>query len=154
MKRAPNKSHCPVNYALESFGDSWTLLIVRDIVFWGKKTYGEFLESEEHIATNVLASRLAQMEQNNILTKAPCATDKRKEVYNLTNKGLDLIPIVLEMAGWGTTYDPETAAPKDFVAYAYAHRDAVFAQVRETVKNGGSLFAGADSVVRQLGMTK
>lgn len=152
MKRAPNKSHCPVNYALESFGDTWTLLIVRDIVFWGKKTYGEFLDSEEHIATNVLASRLVQMEQNGILTKAPCTTDKRKEVYSLTDKGLSLIPIIMEMSGWSGRYDAQTTAPRDFVEHVYANRDAMYVLIRKTVEAGGSLFAGENSVIAQMGL--
>ena len=59
MKRTDTKSHCPVNFALETFGDAWSLLIVRDIVFWGKRTYGEFLSSAEGISTNILSARLA-----------------------------------------------------------------------------------------------
>ena len=151
MKRS-NKSHCPVNFALESFGDSWSLLIVRDIVYWGKKTYGEFLESEEHIATNILAARLNELEQKGILTKHAHPTDKRKEMYELTEKGLDLIPIVLEMSGWATRYDPATTAPRQFVDYVYANREKMFKLVRDTVTQGGSLFAGENSVLHQIGM--
>jgi hypothetical protein len=73
---------------------------------FGKKTYGEFLESDEGIATNILASRLAQLVQTGILEKKPHATDKRKEVYALTEKGLDLIPILLELANWSAQHDP------------------------------------------------
>ena len=58
MKKKPLRSHCPINFGLEAFGDKWSLLILRDIVFRGKKTYGEFLKSEEGIATNILAARL------------------------------------------------------------------------------------------------
>lgn len=152
MKRAENKSHCPVNYALEAFGDSWSLLIVRDIAFWGKHTYGEFLESKEGIATNMLAARLVQLEQKGIITKAPHPTDKRKEVYNLTDKGLDLIPVMLEMSGWSATHDAETTAPQAFVKAAYADRTKVFALARETVARGGSVFVGPDSVIAQLGL--
>ncbi|HKX72691.1 MAG TPA: helix-turn-helix domain-containing protein [Candidatus Saccharimonadales bacterium] len=150
MKRADNKSHCPVNFALESFGDPWTLLIVRDIAYFGKKTYGDFLESEEAIATSVLASRLIAMEQKGILLKTQHPTDRRKEIYTLTEKGLDLIPVILEMSGWATHYDPHTGAPKQFVAAVYANRDAMFALVRETVQAGGSIFVGPNSVVRKM----
>ena len=100
------RSDCPINFALETFGDMWSLLIVRDIVYFGKKTYGEFLESDEGIATNILASRLAQLEQKGVLLKKPHDTDKRKEVYALTEKGLDLIPILLELANWSAQHDP------------------------------------------------
>jgi DNA-binding HxlR family transcriptional regulator len=150
MKRADNRSHCPVNFALEVIGDSWSLLIVRDIVFWGKNTYGEFMNSAEHIATNVLASRLAHLEDKGILVKKPHPTDKRKEVYELTEQGLDLIPVLLEMCGWSSTYDPLTEAPKDFVAQVYANREAMFKLIRETVQAGGSLFIGPNSVVSKL----
>ena len=92
------RSHCSVNYGLEIFGDKWSLLIVRDIVFAGKKTYGEFLKSEEGFATNVLASRLAFLEEQGILSKTPSSADRRKDFYALTEKGLNLIPILLNIA--------------------------------------------------------
>src|SRR3954464_2151303 len=149
MKRSENKSHCPVNFALETFGDTWSLLIVRDIVFWGKKTYGEFLDSSEGIATNVLAARLAHLEQKGILRKGPHETDKRKEVYTLTEKGLALIPILLEMSGWSAQHDPGTTAPQQFVASVYADREKMFGLVQETVRRGGSLFGGKDRLVQR-----
>jgi len=151
MKRSDNKSHCPVNYALEIFGDSWSLLIIRDIVFWGKHTYGEFLDSDEHIATNILASRLAHLEERGIIAKRPHDTDKRKELYILTEAGLDLIPVLLEISGWSSTHDTKTTAPKDFVAHVYANREAMFTLIRQTVRDGGSLFIGPNSVIRKMG---
>jgi DNA-binding HxlR family transcriptional regulator len=149
MKRAENKSHCPVNFALETFGDPWSLLIVRDIVFWGKRTYGEFLDSGEGIATNVLAARLVHLEQKGILTKGPHESDRRKEVYALTEKGLALIPILFEMSGWSTQHDPETTAPKQFVAAVYADRENMFSRIQELVRGGGSLFGGNSPMVKR-----
>jgi DNA-binding HxlR family transcriptional regulator len=149
MKRAENKSHCPVNFALETFGDAWSLLIVRDIVFWGKRTYGEFLDSGEGIATNVLAARLAHLEQKGILSKEPHDTDKRKEVYALTEKGLGLIPILLEMSGWSARHDPETTAPQQFVAAVYADREKMFSRIQDVVRGGGSLFGGENALVKR-----
>lgn len=149
MKRAENKSHCPVNFALETFGDAWSLLIVRDIVFWGKRTYGEFLDSGEGIATNVLAARLANLEQKGILSKGPHETDRRKEVYTLTEKGLGLIPILLEMSGWSAQHDPATTAPKQFVAAVCADRAAMFQRVQDAVRRGGSLFGGENALVKR-----
>src|SRR6058998_2774805 len=87
------RSDCPINFALETFGDPWSLLIIRDIVYFGKKTYGDFLASEEGMATNILASRLAHLEHQGILVKTPSPADKRKEEYVLSEKGLDLIPV-------------------------------------------------------------
>ncbi len=93
-------SNCPVNFGLETFGDKWSLLIIRDIVFWGKKTYGDFLKSDEGIATNILASRLTQLEREEIISKRPHPTDKRKDFYSLTEKGLELIPLLVEIVAW------------------------------------------------------
>jgi len=149
MKRAENRSHCPVNFALETFGDTWSLLIVRDIVFWGKRTYREFLDSGEGIATNVLASRLAHLEQKGILTKAPHETDRRKEVYSLTEKGLALIPILMEMSGWSARHDPETTAPMQFVEAVYANRDRMYSLIQDAVRRGGSLFGGENALVKR-----
>ncbi|MEJ7849233.1 MAG: helix-turn-helix domain-containing protein [Pyrinomonadaceae bacterium] len=102
MKESSNslRSNCPVNFGLENFGDKWSLLIIRDIVFWGKKTYGEFLKSDEGISTNILAARLASLEKEGILTKAPHATDKRTDFYMLTEKGFELIPLLVEIVAW------------------------------------------------------
>ncbi|MGB7479434.1 MAG: helix-turn-helix domain-containing protein [Burkholderiaceae bacterium] len=149
MKRSQNRSHCPVNFALETFGDTWSLLIVRDIVFWGKRTYGEFLDSREGIATNVLAARLAHLEKAGILTRAPHETDRRKEVFRLTEKGLALIPILLEMSGWAARHDPETTAPQAFVAAVYADRERMFGAVTDAVRAGRSLFGGDDPLLRR-----
>lgn len=153
MKRSDNKSHCPINFSLETFGDSWSLLIIRDIVWFGKKTYGEFLHSEEGISSNILASRLVQLEQKGILMKSPYESDKRKDAYSLTAKGLDLIPIVLEMALWGAQYDPETDAQMSFITAINADRELANRLIRDTVQTGGSIFAGPNSVVSKLGMT-
>lgn len=105
---AQKRSLCPVNFALEEFGDIWSLLIVRDILFFDKTTYGEFLASEEKIATNILATRLSQLVERGILQKMPDESDKRKDVYQLTQKGLDLYPIMLQMILWSAKYDPNT----------------------------------------------
>jgi DNA-binding HxlR family transcriptional regulator len=147
MKRSDNKSHCPINFSLETFGDSWSMLIVRDIVYFGKKTYGEFLDSEEGISSNILASRLVHLEQKGILAKKPHETDKRKEVYVLTEKGLNLIPVLLEMANWGANQDPETDAPQSWIAAVYADREMMIKLIRDTVQNGGSIFSGPNSVI-------
>ena len=144
------RSDCPINFALETFGDRWSLLIIRDMVYFGKKTYGEFLASDEGMATNILASRLVQLEQKGILVKKPHDTDKRKEVYLLTEKGLALIPILLEMAGWSAQHDPQTSAPQAWTAMVKADKEKMIRLIRETVQSGGSIFAGPNSVVSKL----
>ena len=137
------RSHCLVNYGLEIFGDKWSLLIVRDIVFAGKNTYGEFLKSEEGVATNILASRLAFLEEQGILSKAPSPADGRKDLYTLTEKGLDLIPILLDIVVWSAKHDPKSNARrrKEFIARLNRSAQKVSEEVKELVRNGGCIFS-------------
>ncbi len=114
-KKRSKRSNCPINFALETFGDMWSLLIVRDMINRQKSTYGEFLLSEEKISTNILADRLARLERKGIIEKKPHATDRRKDTYRLTSKGLDLAPVLLEMVVWSAKYDPNTPVTKEFV---------------------------------------
>jgi DNA-binding HxlR family transcriptional regulator len=145
MKTTPTKdvrSHCAVNYGVEVFGDRWSLLIIRDIVFAGKKTYGQFLKSEEGIATNVLASRLAFLEEQGILAKAPSPADGRKDVYTLTEKGLDLIPIVLSIVLWSAQHDAKSYVRprREFLARISENPMQVSEEVKALVRSGGCVF--------------
>ena len=143
------RSDCPINFALEMFGDPWSLLIIRDIVYFGKNTYGEFLASEEGMATNILASRLAHLEHQGLLVKKLSEKDKRKEEYVLTEKGLDLIPVLVEMANWSAEHDPHTAAPAAWIALMKDDREKMIRLIRETVQSSGSVFVGEKSLVSQ-----
>ena len=98
----------------------------------GKKTYGELLASEEGIATNVLADRLAWLEAHGIL-------EKRRTVYRVTAKGLDLLPMMVEMVAWSATYDPQTAAPRAFVKRIAKDRADVLAELKATYEDSGGL---------------
>jgi DNA-binding HxlR family transcriptional regulator len=143
------RSDCPINFALEIFGDPWSLLLIRDIVYFGKNTYGEFLASEEGMATNILASRLAHLEHQGILVKQRSEKDKRREEYVLTEKGLDLIPVLVEMANWSAQHDPHTAAPATWIALMNVEREKMIRLIRETVQSGGSVFVGEKSLLGQ-----
>ncbi|HEX8593892.1 MAG TPA: helix-turn-helix domain-containing protein [Pseudomonas sp.] len=136
------RSHCAVNYGVEIFGDRWSLLIIRDIVFVGKKTYGDFLKSEERIATNVLASRLAFLEEQGVLSKAPSPNDKRKDFYTLTEKGLDLIPVVLSIVLWSAKHDSKSYVRdlEEFVTRLSQNPTQVSEEVKALVRNGGCMF--------------
>jgi len=112
MKRTDQKSHCPINFSLEVFGDTWSLLVVRDIVCYGKQTYGEFLASKERISTRMLAMTLERLVGAGILKRTPHATDKRKDLYVLTEKGQLVVPVLMELATWGAQFDPQTSAPQ------------------------------------------
>lgn len=101
MKELKQRSTCPVSTSLDVLGDKWTLLILRDIVFAGKSTYGQFLQSAEKMATNILADRLAMLEAQGLLTKAVAADKKSKFTYRLTEKGVAVAPILVELILWG-----------------------------------------------------
>lgn len=100
-----NRSDCPISCSLDIFGDRWSLLIIRDIMLRGKVSYSEFLESEEKIATNILVNRLTVLESEKILLKEVSPANKSKYVYSLTQKGADLLPIVIEIMDWGAKYN-------------------------------------------------
>ncbi|GIE99766.1 winged helix-turn-helix transcriptional regulator [Paractinoplanes rishiriensis] len=151
MKRANGKSHCPINFGLETFGDPWSLLIVRDIVYFGKHTFKEFLAAEEKIAPSVLSARLTQLEAAGVLVSSPDETDRRRVSYRLTEIGLRLIPILVEIAGWSARVDPETGAPMDWIDLVDSRKPEMIALITETVRAGGSVFAGEDSVLAKLG---
>jgi DNA-binding HxlR family transcriptional regulator len=104
------RSRCPINVALEIFGDRWSLLIVRDLMFKGPRAYKELLEAEEGIATNILADRLQRLETTGIIAGTPDPADGRKIIYRLTPKGIDLAPVLVEMVLWSARYE-ETDAP-------------------------------------------
>jgi len=101
-----HRSHCPVNLMLEVFGDKWSLIIIRDIMFEGKRSFRELLQSEEKIASNILTDRLAMLERESILTKIPASDHKQKYIYSLTPKGIDLLPIMVEIGAWSLKHKP------------------------------------------------
>lgn len=115
MKQIKRKSDCPINFALEIFGDRWTFLIVRDLMFKGKHYYGEFLLSEEGIATNILSDRLSLLESNGIVDKSSDPSHKQKILYSLTQKGIDLVPVLIEVIMWSAKYDRNSAVDMKFV---------------------------------------
>ncbi|VAW53420.1 Transcriptional regulator, HxlR family [hydrothermal vent metagenome] len=104
--------NCPITFALGIFGDKWSLLIVRDIMFRGRSTYGEFQDAGDGIATNILSDRLKRLETNGIITKQRDPDNGRKKLYQLTERGMALAPILLEMYNWSGKYDPHSGASK------------------------------------------
>lgn len=110
--RSLRRSGCPISIALEIFGDSWSLLIVRDLMFKGFQTFNEFLAAGEGIASNILTDRLAKLEAAGILRKSPDASDARRFRYRLTEKGIDLAPALIEIVLWSARHeDTEAPAP-------------------------------------------
>jgi DNA-binding HxlR family transcriptional regulator len=134
MATQKRKSDCPVNYALEIFGDKWSLLIIRDLMYKGKKTYGEFLASEEKIATNILAHRLIMLEEAGLIKSKRDKDNKSKFNYTLTEKGIDLVPLLLEIIKWSAKHDKKTAAPKEFVSRVKNDREKFIKEISESLK--------------------
>ena len=100
------RSHCAVNLALEVFGDRWSFIIIRDMMFGGKRHFRELLQSDEKIASNILTDRLAMLEREGIISKESDPEHKQKIIYSLTEKGIDLLPIITQMVVWSFKYMP------------------------------------------------
>ena len=104
MEKTKKRSDCPVSCSLDIWGDKWSLLIIRDMMFSQKSTYGDFLKSAEGIATNILASRLQSLEEGKLIEKLEHPGSKAKVLYKLTQKGIDLLPIIVEVYLWAEKY--------------------------------------------------
>jgi DNA-binding HxlR family transcriptional regulator len=99
------RSGCPLNASVEMLGDRWSLLIIRDMMLRGFKTYKQFLECYEGIATNILADRLRKLVAYRIISTRPDPSDRRKVIYRLTPKGIDLAPVLTEMVLWAAAHE-------------------------------------------------
>lgn len=111
MARTTRRSRCPIATSLDIFGDRWSLLIVRDLMFKGRASFGEFIAAGEDIATNILADRLVRLEDAGIIRRGSHPVDGRKTVYGLTPKGLDLAPVMVELTLWAARHERiDTAA--------------------------------------------
>ena len=104
MAVSKKRSDCPISCSLDIWGDRWSLLIVRDLMLAKQCTYGDFLKSDEKIATNLLASRLQTLEENSMITKSEHPDSKAKVLYKLTQKGIDLLPLMVEINLWAEKY--------------------------------------------------
>lgn len=101
-----HRSGCPINLSLEVFGDKWTLLILRDMMFGGKRHFRELLRSEEGISSNILADRLRKLVEEGMITRADDPTHKQKAIYSLTEKAIALVPVFVQLGVWGSRYLP------------------------------------------------
>lgn len=106
------RSACPIGISLDIFGDRWSLLVVRDLMFKGLRTFKEFAAAGEGIATNVLAERLERLEGAGIIGRATDPDDARRVLYHLTDKGMALAPVLIEMVIWAARYEKTDAPPE------------------------------------------
>ena len=123
------RSDCPISYVLDFFGDKWTFLIIRDMVFEGKRFYTDFLHSKEGIATNILSSRLKKLEQNGVVISSVYPERKTKKVYALTEKGKQLVPVLVEMILWSAQYDETLNVPQTFLEKAATNKAGLVANI-------------------------
>ena len=130
------RSDCPIHMALAVLGDSWSLLIVRDLMFKGRTRFKDFLQAEEGISSNLLADRLASLEDAGILSKQADPQDGRGFRYQLTQRGVDLAPLMIEMVLWSAKHF-DTGAPADQLTAMRDHRDQVLAQLQSQLAPPG-----------------
>jgi DNA-binding HxlR family transcriptional regulator len=108
MPSTEPRSYCPINLSLEIFGDSWTLLVLRDMMFAGKRHFRELLQSDERISSNILADRLGRLVEQGLLSKSADPTHRQKAIYSLTEKAIALLPIIVQIGAWGSRWVPES----------------------------------------------
>jgi DNA-binding HxlR family transcriptional regulator len=142
MKQPEQRSDCPISSALDLFGDKWSLLVMRDLLFRNKSHYREFLASEEGIATNILADRLARLEAAGLIEKTGDDPRSGKQAYLPTAKGKDLIPLLLQMMLWSVKHNPQTAAPGALIA----ELEADLAKAARAIRHEGGIQAFLESL--------
>ena len=130
MTNKKRNTGCPIAYALDIFGDRWSLVIIRDILFKGVETYSELLKADERIATNVLANRLKEFEVSGIISKKQDPDNKRQYIYKITKKGAELVPILLEMVLWSAKYDSNTIATKEVLGRIKKDREKFIKEIK------------------------
>ena len=128
------RSDCPISCSLDVIGDKWSLLIIRDVMLRGKLSYSEFLNSEEGIASNILVNRLTILEEEEILVREVAPANKSKYIYSLTQKGADLMPIIIELMDWGAKYN-KNCPRKELGQKIKKDKAAVVRELNEALKN-------------------
>ena len=130
MKKSTPRSDCPISFALDFLGDKWSLLVIRDMIFEGKRFYKEFLQSKEGIATNILSDRLKKLEQAGLITSKVYEQLKTQKEYSLTQKGIDLIPVLVETILWSAKYQEGLAVSDEFLKKAKRNREQVIKNIK------------------------
>lgn len=131
-----HRSDCAISLALDAIGDKWSLIILRDIMFHDKRSYTELQSSEEHIATNILASRLSKMEEHGILLKETDPANRRRFIYYLTEKGIELFPVLLELTFWMKRHEHDAQASGEIMNHSQCkeHREAYIKSEMEKLR--------------------
>ncbi len=139
MSSIKKRSNCPISCSLDIWGDKWSLLIIRDLIQLKQATYGDLLKGEEKIATNILATRLQMLEEQGIILKSKHPDSKAKVLYTLTQKGIDLLPLLIEIHLWTEKYGTIPENKKALVKEAKKDREAfinrIIQDLQESIVN-------------------
>jgi DNA-binding HxlR family transcriptional regulator len=141
-KQTKTLSGCPIDFGLDVFGDRWTLLVIRDLLFVGKRHFKELMESPERIASNILAARLKKLEERGLIERSLDPDNRKQVIYQLTEKGRDLTPVLVELIRWGGQYDPNTPVPESFVKRHKRDNDALLNEVRGAMAEAAKKMEG------------
>ena len=133
MRTINRRSECPISYTMDLFGDKWTMLIMRDLLLYGKDSFSEFLCSDEKIATNILTDRLNVLLQEGFVTKHTAPTNKSKFLYHPTDKAIGLIPVLTEITLWAEKYNP-AGAPADITGPLKKDRTKALLDLKKKVE--------------------
>ena len=137
MRKTNKRSSCPISYSLDILGDKWVMLILRDMTFRNKHFYKEFLVAGEGIATNVLSDRLKMLEANDIIKSSPYRLKKSMKYYSLTEKGTELIPLLVELWYWGAKHDPTTEVTQKEIDQRMSMKDELIAKYTQAALEAG-----------------
>ena len=133
VRKTSNQWHgCPIRFSSTVLGDEWAMLVLRDLMFKGRQYYGDFLDAGEGISTSILASRLLALENEGIITKATDPDKGSRIKYRLTQKGIDLVPAMIEMMYWALKWDKHTEIPDEFATDLLSDR----AKLTRTIQDG------------------
>ena len=133
MKKKDLRSDCPINFALELFGDKWTLLVIRDLIFEEKQFYKDFSKSKERIATNILSDRLKRLEEHGIIISSVYEKQKTQKIYKLTPKGIDLIPVLVELIIWSSKHKTGLDVNPEFLKKLDFNKEEVLKAIRNKI---------------------
>ncbi|WP_026629738.1 winged helix-turn-helix transcriptional regulator [Dyadobacter alkalitolerans] len=139
MKSTERRSSCPINYSVEIFGDKWMLLILRDIMFNGKNSFLEFRASAEKISSAVLTEKLNLLLEEGIVSKVTSPKNASKFLYLITDKGIELVPIMVEFLAWGSRHNPN-GGPKPLLDRIKQSKKQAIAELQEKLRSERLLY--------------
>ena len=143
MKTMDKRSTCPINYSVEIFGDKWMLLLLRDLMFNGKNSFLEFRASNEKISSAVLTEKLNTLLAEGIVTKVTSPKNASKFLYLLTDKGIELVPFMVEFLDWGSRYNPD-GGPKSLLNQIKQSKKKTIAELQDKLRTQRHSSTGND----------